>query len=387
MTDAGSELRKFVAPEFVFGEEARHMAARYALNFGASKVLVVTDPGIIAAGWVRDVTDAIKAAGIPYHIFSGITPNPKAEEVMAGAEEYEREKCDVIVVVGGGSPIDAAKGIGIVSSNKTHILEFEGVDQVPSPGSPLICIPTTAGSGADVSQFAIITDTCRKVKIAIISKTVVPDVSLIDPATLSTMPRELTAHTGMDALAHAFEAYVSNAGSAITDLFSLEAVRLISSSLIPSIESPENQAVRSKAMLASLYAGLAFSNAGLGLIHAMAHTLGGYLDIPHGESNSILISRVISFNMEAAQERYTTLGKMLCENIAGLKGCTDADNVFGILDNLRKTLNVDVSLGKLGIKPGDIPVLAAQAIKDPCIATNPRRPTRKEIEELYEQAL
>ncbi len=187
MPDDHMELRKFVAPELIFGEGARHMAARYAKNFGASKALIVTDPGIMAAGWAEDVAASFEAAGIPYHFFSDVTPNPRSQEVMDGARFYEREKCDTIVAAGGGSSIDCAKGIGIVSSNTGHILDFEGVDRIPSPGPPLICIPTTAGSSADVSQFAIITDEGRKVKIAIISKTVVPDVSLLDPVVLTTV--------------------------------------------------------------------------------------------------------------------------------------------------------------------------------------------------------
>ncbi len=382
-----TELRKFVAPEFVFGAGARNMASRYARNFGASKVLIVTDPGIIAAGWTKEVADGMEAANIPYHVFSSVTPNPKAEEVMAGAEVYEQERCNMIVAVGGGSPMDCAKGIGIVSSNKSNILDFEGVDQVPSPGPPLICVPTTAGSAADVSQFAIITDTDRKVKIAIISKTLVPDVSLIDPLTLTTMPRELTAHTGMDALCHAFEAYVSNARSPVTDLFALESVRLMSASLIPAIEHPDELDIRARTMLGSLYAGLAFSNAGLGLVHAMAHSLGGYLDIPHGESNSILISRVVEFNFEAAPERYSAIGEAMRPSTAGMLPSEKKAALLMALESFREILKVDVALGRHGVKRSDISNLAAKAVKDPCIATNPRRPTQKEIEQLYEQAL
>ncbi len=387
MQNIQTELRKFVAPEFVFGVGARHMAARYAKNFGASKVLIVTDPGIIAAGWTKEVTDGMESAGIPYHLFSAVTPNPKEKEIMTGAVEYEREHCDTIVVIGGGSPIDCAKGIGIVSSNRKHILDFEGVDQVMNPGPPLICIPTTAGSSADVSQFAIITDTDRKVKIAIISKTVVPDVSLIDPLTLTTMPDNLTANTGMDALCHAFEAYVSSASSLVTDLFALEAVRLVSSSLIRALELPDDIAMRSNTMLGSLYAGLAFSNASLGLVHAMAHSLGGYLDSPHGESNSILLSHVVAFNFEAAQEKYASIGEALGVSMIGLNASEQKAVLIEALEKLRKKLNIDVSLGEIGVKHSDISKLAGNAINDPCVATNPRRSTQKDIELLYERAL
>jgi alcohol dehydrogenase len=381
------ELRKFVSPEFIFGKGAHNMAARYAANFGASKVLIVTDPGVIAAGWTKEVTNGLDASQIPCHVFSAVTPNPKAEEVMAGAEEYAREQCDVIIAVGGGSPIDCAKGIGIISSNGGHIKDYEGVDQVPTPGPPIICVPTTAGSSADVSQFAIITDADKRVKLTLISKTLVPDVSLIDPLTLTTKPRDLTAHTGIDAIAHAFEAYVSNAASPVTDLFALEAVRLISANLIQAIENPNDLAARSGTMLGSLYAGLAFSNAGLGLVHAMAHSLGGYLDTPHGESNSILIYPVIEFNFNSAQEKYAALGKALGVHMNGMTSDEKKHALIQSLETLKKTLKADLSLAGIGVKSSDIPELAAQALQDPCVVTNPRRPTQKEIELIYEQAL
>jgi alcohol dehydrogenase class IV len=241
------ELRKFVAPEFVFGNGARLLVGRYAANLGASRVLVVTGPAVIAAGWAKEITDNLEDEGVSCVVFSEISPNPREQEVMAGAAVYEREGCDAIVAVGGGSPMDCAKGIGIVSSNKRHILTFKGVDQVPIPSPPLICIPTTSGTSADVSQFAIIVDTQNKVKVAIVSKAVVPDVALIDPATTVTMSDYLTACTGMDALVHAMEAYVSNAHSPITDLHALEAVRLVAGNMIRAIQHPDDMETRGDA--------------------------------------------------------------------------------------------------------------------------------------------
>lgn len=387
MKEMQTELRKFVAPELMVGPDARRLAARYAKNFGAAKVLVVTDPGIIAAGWTKEITDSLEAAEIPYHIFSDLVPNPRAEEVMAGAEVYERNRCDTIVVIGGGSAIDCAKGIGIVSANAGHILDFEGVDQIPSPGPPIICIPTTGGSSADVSQFAIITDTKRELKVTIISKMIVPDVSLLDPLVLTTMPGELTANTGMDALAHAIESFVSNAHSPITDLFALEAVRLMSSNLVAAIEHPADLVLRSRTLQASLYAGLAFSNAGLGLIHAMAHSLGGYLDIPHGACNALLMSRVVEFNFEAAADRFTAIGEALGLPLAGMNTSEIKASLLGALERLRSDLKLDLTLGKAGVKRSDIAALAAKASNDPCVATNPRRPAPRDIEKIYEDAL
>ncbi len=232
------ELRKFVAPEFVFGPGSLSLVGRYAINFGAQKVLVVTDPGVIAAGWSGKIIDTLDAAGITSVVFSAISPNPRDEEVMAGAEFYRNNECDVIVAVGGGSVMDCAKGIGIVSSNHKNILQFEGIDNVTVPGPPLICIPTTAGTSADVSQFAIINNVQERVKIAIISKTVVPDVALIDPATTLTMDSFLTACTGLDALVHAIEAFVSSAHSPIFDIHALEAIRLIRTNLLDVLTNP-----------------------------------------------------------------------------------------------------------------------------------------------------
>lgn len=382
-----SELRKFVAPEFVFGIGARHLAGRYAKNFGARKVLVVTDKGVIEAGWADQVTANLEAEGLPYAIFSEVTSNPRDEEVMAGAEVYSDERCNIIVAVGGGSPMDCAKGIGIVSSNKKHILEFEGVDQVPIPGPPFICIPTTAGSSADVSQFAIINDTKKKVKIAIISKTVVPDVALIDPATTTTMDAHLTACTGMDALSHGMEAFVSNAHSPITDLHSLEAIRLVRANLLPTLEDPENMDLRRNMMLGSLHAGLAFSNASLGAVHAMAHSLGGYLDLPHGECNALLLEHVVEFNFDAAAERYGLIGRSMGLDLPEGNLERTLSGIIEELIRLRKASGLDRRLGQIGVLRTYVPELARKAMEDPCMVTNPCRPARRDIEAIYEAAL
>jgi alcohol dehydrogenase class IV len=381
------ELRKFVAPEFVFGVGARHLAGRYAKNFGARRVLVVTDPGVLAAGWAGQVIESLEADGMPYTLFSQVTPNPKDSEVMAGAELYLQERCDVIVAVGGGSPMDCAKGIGIVSSNRQHILEFEGVDQVEIPGPPLICLPTTAGTSADVSQFAIITDRRRRVKIAIISKAVVPEVALIDPVTTTTMDAALTGCTGLDALVHAFEAFVSTAQSPITDLHALEAVRLVAAHLPAAIAKPADLEARFQMMLASLHAGLAFSNASLGLVHAMAHSLGGWLDFPHGEANALLLDHVVSFNFAAVPERYRRIGVAMGLELEGTPPAEVKTALVGAVKRLRTAAGISHTLGQKGVRSDDIPHLAATALRDACLATNPRQPRQRDIETIYAKAL
>jgi alcohol dehydrogenase class IV len=386
MAEEQFELRKFVAPEFVIGTDARFLAGRYAKNFGAQHVLVVTGPHIIQAGWVKDVTASLEEEEIAFTVFSGVTPNPRDTEVMAGATIYKDAGCDAIVAVGGGSPIDCAKGIGIVSSNAKDILDFEGVDRITIPPPPMICIPTTAGTGADVSQFAIINATQRKVKIAIISKKIVPDIALIDPLPLTTLSPELTAHTGMDALTHSVEAYVSNASSPVTDVQAFESIQLMNGFLLRAYLDPENIEYRYKTMLGSLCAGLAFSNASLGAVHAMAHSLGGFSDLPHGECNALLLEHVMAFNYPACPERFREIGQAL-SIIHGSGGGEEIDEIIGAVRKLRESVGVTNTLGDLGVSVSDIPALARNALCDPCMATNPRKPTVEDIERIYQNAL
>jgi alcohol dehydrogenase class IV len=306
---------------------------------------------------------------------------------MEGARVYAESGCDTIVTIGGGSPMDCAKGIGIVSSNGTNILEHEGVDNIAVPPPPLICIPTTAGTGADVSQFAIINDTNRRVKIAIISKKIVPDIALIDPLPLTTLTPELTAHTGLDAITHSVEAYVSNASSPVTDIQALESIRLMEAHLLPAYRSPKTIAHRYQTMIGSLCAGLAFSNASLGAVHAMAHSLGGFSDLPHGECNALLLEHVISFNFPACPKRYEEVGHAMGLELSGLGHAEKREKIVAGIRNLRESLGVTASLGDLGVTREEIPTLARNALRDPCMATNPRQPTAKDIERIYEEAL
>jgi alcohol dehydrogenase len=380
--DGKFELRKFVAPEFVFGSGARFLLGRYLKNFAAKKVLLVTDPGIVSSGWLDEIIGALESEGYDYEIYSNIKSNPRTEEVMDGARVYHSEGCDVIVALGGGSPMDCAKGIGIVTSNKKHINEFEGVDKVGMPSSPLICIPTTAGSSADVSQFAIISDRARKVKMAIISKKLVPDVALIDPVITTTLDPYMTVCTAFDILSHAMEAYVSNASSPITDIHSIEAINLFSSNIMPCINDPDNIQFRGNLMLASLHAGLAFSNASLGLVHAMAHSLGGLKDLPHGECNALLLEHVVDFNFSSEPGKYLKIAQNL-----GLKDLNDKYGLINGIIHLKIETGVGHTLKEIGVEEKDIPQLAQKAMQDPCIVTNPVIPKKSDVEEIFKNAL
>ena len=381
------EMRKFVAPEFIFGVGSRRRVAYYARHLLARRVLVVSDPGVIAAGWLKDAQADLAEAGIESVVFSDLTPNPKDYEVMAGAVLYERERCDVIVAIGGGSVIDCAKAIGIVHANGSNILAFEGVDQVEVPGPPLICIPTTAGTAADISQFCIVANTAGRYKMAIISKTVVPDVALVDPETTLTMDPYLTACTGLDALTHAIEAYVSTASSPVVDVHALAAIRLIRDNLENAVADPGSLPARENMLLASLQAGLAFSNASLGAVHAMAHSIGGYLDLAHGECNALLLEHVVRFNIEAAPERYRTIGEAMGIDMRGMTERERAKRITEALNGFRNRVGVVDSLASRGVRTADISELTVHALADACLVTNPRRANNADIQSIYGDAL
>ncbi|MCW8887240.1 MAG: iron-containing alcohol dehydrogenase [Motiliproteus sp.] len=382
-----SSLRKFVSPEIVFGVGARKTVGNFARTFGAQRVLIVSDPGVVAAGWVKDVEESLAAIGIDYRLYCNVSPNPRAEEVMQGAAIYRQEGCNLIVAVGGGSPMDCAKGIGIISANSGHILNFEGVDRIMTPIPPLVFIPTTAGTSADVSQFAIISDPETRNKISIISKAVVPDVSLIDPETTVTMDPFLTACTGVDALVHAVEAYVSTASGPLTDGHALEAIKLVSSNLTALVANPTDIQLREQVMLGSMKAGLAFSNAILGAVHAMSHSLGGHLDLPHGLCNAILLEHVIDYNFPSSEDKFRNVAETIGIDTRGMKPKEVKSKLMSSVQKLKRDVGLTQRLKEAGVNTADIPELSKKAVRDPCILTNPRKSNKRDVEVVYEEAL
>ncbi len=379
-------LRKFLAPEIVYGEGALNLAGRHACNLGANRVLLVSDPGVEKYGWTSKVEESLREANLSSIKFTSITANPKDHEVMAGAKIYVEEACDMIIAVGGGSPMDCAKGIGVIATNSGFINNFEGIDEITNPAPPLIFIPTTAGTSADISQFAIITDSSREVKIAIISKMVIPDIALVDPSTTATMPPALTAATGMDVLCHAFEAFVSTASSPLTDMAALSSAKLVLENLIGAYKEPENMEYRGYMMMASLMAGLAFSNASLGLVHAMAHSLGGALGLAHGDCNALLLEEVVNYNFDAAPEKYTALALNMGFDVIAEDQSKNGPLIAKQIAKLRKQIGLTQCLADMGVTPEDLPRLADFAFNDPCLATNPKQPDPLEIQELYTKA-
>ena len=382
-----SQLRKFVSPEIIFGAGCRHNVGNYASTFGARKVLVVSDPGVLAAGWVADVEASLQAQGIDYCLFTQVSPNPRVEEVRLGADFYRSEGCNVIVAVGGGSPMDCAKGIGIMVAHNRCILEFEGVDTIRVPSPPLILIPTTAGTSADVSQFVIISNQAERMKFSIVSKAVVPDVSLIDPQTTLSMDPFLSACTGIDALVHAIEAFVSTGSGPLTDTHALEAMRLINGNLVQMIATPNDIALREKIMLGSMQAGLAFSNAILGAVHAMSHSLGGFLDLPHGMCNAALVEHVVAFNYSAAPERFRMVAETLGIDPRGLNHNQIRQRLVEHLIAFKQSVGFHETLKLHGVSTSDIPFLSRHAMEDPCILTNPRESSQRDVEVVYAEAL
>ena len=387
MTTDISRLRKFVAPEIIFGSGARHSLGNYALKFGTRKALIVSDPGVVAAGWVADAQQSLEEQGIAYSLFTALSPNPRDEEVMAGVEQFRAENCNVIVAVGGGSPMDCAKGIGIVAANGGSILSYEGVDTIDHAVPPLIFIPTTSGTSADVSQFAIISDQKRRVKFSIVSKALVPDVALIDPDTTSTMEPFLIACTGVDAMVHAVEAFVSTGAGPLTDSHALDVIRVIKDNLAGLVADPSDNVLRQQIMLGSMKAGLAFTNAILGAVHAMSHSLGGWLDLPHGLCNAMLLEHVMAYNYDSAPERFRALSNVLDVDDRGMNDAELKRALITSVLALKQSVGLKDSLGTYGVKVTDIPSLSSHALRDPCILTNPRQANQRDIEVVYEEAL
>lgn len=380
-------LRKFVMPEVVFGKGARKLAGQYAEKFSLKKVLLVTDKGIIENGWLEDVVKSLDELGIEYILFTELTPNPKDFEVMLGAESFKNNRCDGIIAIGGGSPMDLAKGVGIISTNGGIIVDYKGVDMITKAIPPMIFIPTTAGTSADVSQFGIISDTKKKIKVAIVSKNIIPDVALIDYETTLTMDNYLTACTGIDAFTHAIEAYVSKASSPLTDIHAMEAINIIYNYLPLIIKEPDNLQYREKLMFASMEAGFAFSNAILGAVHAMAHSLGGLLDLPHGECNGILLNHVVDFNYSSTPDKFNKISEVIGIKMHNYNSQEKKLILFDKLQELKESIGIIKSLKELGVRESDIPLLAHNALNDACIITNPREAAKEDIEKIFYKAM
>jgi len=379
------EIRKYVTPEIVTGTDVRFLATQYIQNYGCKRVLIVGDSTIQSLGYLDEVIKPLQKSRMDYALYTNIEPNPTEEEVMMGVDVFVNNECDSIIAIGGGSVLDCAKGIAIVSKNKGVIGDYEGVDKIKRPMAPMVCIPTTAGTAADISQFAIIRNKKRKTKYAIISKAIVPDVSLTDPEVTCSMDPFLTACTGLDALTHAFEALVSNASSSLTQVNALDSIEKIFRYLKRAYDDPQDMEARYNMSLASLEAGLAFSNASLGAVHALAHSVGGYYNLAHGECNALLLESVINYNYESSKELYDAVYHRISGKNPSGKSDVRENLITAIID-LKQKVGMLHSLKELGIQKTSFNELAAIAKNDPCLVTNPKKTSIDDLISIYEEA-
>lgn len=381
------KMYKFVMPEIIFGNGSIRRVGESCVRLGAQNVFIVTDPGVIKAGWLEPVIESCKHAGLTYSIFSDFTTNPKDYEVEKGAKEYMASECDAIVGVGGGSSIDVAKAIAIVATNGGKIHDYEGVDKIKRPLPPLIMVPTTAGSGSEVSQFSIILNSEHQIKMTIISKSLIPDIAIIDPETLVTKDRLLTATTGLDVLTHGIEAYVSIAATPLTDVHALHSIKLVANYLRPSVASKTNMNAKEKMAMASLQAGLAFSNAILGAVHAISHAIGGRFLLPHGDVNAILLPHVIEYNYISAPEKFLHIAEILYPHKNGISTVNAGDLIVAYIRKLQDDIGAPKRLRDFGLAEEDADIISRYALEDACMITNPRDLTKEDIKAIFLQAL
>ncbi len=357
-------------------------------SLGGKHAMIVTDQFLGSSPMADRITNILKEAGVDSCIFSGAEPNPKDTNVNAGLAFYQEHSCDSIISLGGGSSHDCAKAIGLLATNGGAIADYEGVDKAHTNLPPMLAINTTAGTASEITRFCIITDTSRKVKMCIVDWRVTPDVAVNDPELMKGMPTSLTAATGMDALTHAVEAYVSTDANALTDAAAKKAIEMIGHYLPKAVANGDYMKARDQMAYAQYLAGIAFNNASLGYVHAMAHQLGGFYDLPHGVCNALLLPYVERFNIIGNYDRFVEIGEVMgiyshsthpiyedkaMECIAGLKRFAD---FLGIPKNLKA----------LGVKPEDFDIMAENAMKDACALTNPRKATKQQIIEIYQQA-
>ena len=354
---------------------------------GGKKVCLVTDKGITAAGITEQMTTLLTKGGLEVAVYDETIPNPTDKNVHDGVEFYKKNNCDSLITLGGGSSHDCGKGVGLVIANGGKIHDFEGIDKSTKPMPPYLAINTTAGTASEMTRFCIITDTSRKVKMAIVDWRVTPNMAIDDPLLMVGMPPALTAATGMDALTHAVEAYVSTVATPMTDACAIKAIQLVSDYLRPAVANGQDMEARDKMCYAQYLAGMAFNNASLGHVHAMAHQLGGFYDLPHGVCNAILLPHVERYNLIARVDRFVDMAKAMGEQVDQLSKRQAADRALAAIEKLSRDIGIPSGLSELGVKEKDIPTMTKNAQADACGFTNPRCPTDEEVEAIYKAAL
>jgi alcohol dehydrogenase class IV len=385
-----TQIYQFKAPAVIVnGPGAAKEAGSFAKGLG-KKALIVTDTLLEQKGTLNEIKNSLDLAGVSYAVYDKVVDEPTMGYAEEGLKVYKDAGADFLIAVGGGSPIDAAKAIAALANNPGRkITEFLGANKIPNPGAPLIAIPTTAGTGSEVTQFTIITDTDRDVKMLIASPNIMPKVALVDPLMTLSMPREITAGTGLDALTHAIEAYVSVKAHPLTDTLALQAIRLIGANLRQAWSNGDNLEARTNMIIGALHAGMAFSNSSVALVHGMARPIGAYFHVRHGVSNAALLPTVIEFSIPGNPRRYADIAEAMGEITEGLSLLDAAYLAAETVERLNEDLKVP-SLEELGVEEEKfnklVEKMAEDAIASGSPGNNPRKATKEEIVELYQKA-
>ena len=382
-------IEKFVLNETsYFGEGARKVLPEEIKKRGFKKVLVVTDESLYKAGVSSKITDLLEANNISYVLFHDVKPNPPIENVLDGVKMCRDEKCDLIVAVGGGSSIDTAKGISIIMTNpdREDVVSLNGPSNTKNKGLPIIALPTTAGTAAEVTINYVITDTAREIKMVCVDEHDIPIIAIVDTELMASMPKSVASSTGMDALTHAIEGYITKSRNIMSQMFSMEAIKLIYDNLKKAVNDKDQDAIN-KVGLGQYIAGMGFSNVGLGIVHSMAHQLGAVYDTPHGLANAILLPTVMEFNGETSYEEYR---KILTEAMHIDATEFTKEEVIKTFCECIKNLSHDVGITQtvkdVGAKKEDFEMLADKAMVDPCKPGNPREVTKDDFIMLYNKA-
>jgi len=383
-------VNRFILNEVsYFGPGARKELPGVVARLGYKKALVVTDKGLMKFGVAKMVLDVMDEAGIAYEIFDDVKPNPTVSNVKAGIDACKKAEADFIVAIGGGSSMDTAKGIGIVVNNPefSDIISLEGVADTKKKSLPIIALPTTAGTAAETTINYVIIDESRQAKMVCVDPNDIPAVAIIDAELMYSLPKSLTAATGMDAMTHAIEGLITKAAWEMSDMFELKAIEMIYKYLPMAVNDPTNPEGRNGMAVAQYIAGMAFSNVGLGVDHGMAHPLSALFDVPHGVACAMLLPTVMRFNVPAALDKYTDIAKAVGVWRDGMTKEEAADAACKAIEDLSALVGTNKHLTDLGIKESDIAALAEQAIHDVCTPGNPREVTKEDIVNLYHKIL
>lgn len=383
-------VHRFILNEVsYFGPGARKELPEVVNRLGKSKALIVTDAGLVKFGVAKMVTDVLDEAAVPYEIFSDVKPNPTVTNVKNGIEAYKKSGADFIIAIGGGSSIDTAKAVGIVINNPefSDIVSLEGCAPTKNKCVPIVALPTTAGTAAETTINYVIIDEVNHKKMVCVDPNDIPAVAIVDAELMYTLPASLTAATGMDALTHAIEGYITKGAWALSDMFEIEAIRMISRNLPTAVAEPSNAVARDAMAVAQYVAGMAFSNVGLGLVHGMAHPLGSLFDIPHGVANALLLPTIMEWNMPSCLDKYPAIAEAMGVDINGMTREEAAQAACDAVKALSIKVGIPQHLSEIGIKESDIETLSEQAIADVCTPGNPRDVTIEDIKTLYAKVL